>query len=92
MTIDPKRRAKLRSEAQKLDQTVKVGKSGVTPTIVDELKAQVERRGLVKVGLLKSATWEEGKGNIAEELAERTGADLVEVRGNTAVYARRGLR
>ncbi len=86
MTLDNKTRANLRSKATKVDTTIKVGKSGITDTVVEELRNQVKRRGLVKVGLLKSATYEAGKDEIATELATRAGVELVEVRGNTAVY------
>lgn len=86
MTLDSKTRTRLRSEAQKLATTLEVGKSGSTEAIVDELKEQLERHGLVKVGLRRSATHETGRDPVAADLAERAGAELVEVRGNTAVY------
>lgn len=86
MTLDSKDRSRLRSEAQKLRATIEVGKAGVTESVVLELAEQLERQGLVKVGLRRSATFEEGRDPIAADLAARTGAELVEVRGNTAVY------
>lgn len=87
--MDTKTRARLRGEAQALDATLQVGKSGITETLVKELKAQLEGRGLVKVRLLQSSTHDEGKDPVAERLAEESGAELVEVRGNTAVYWKR---
>lgn len=86
MTLDSKTRSRLRSEAQKIQTTIQVGKGGMTQPVVDELKEQLERHGLVKVGLRRSATFETGKDAMAAELAERAGGELVEVRGNTAVY------
>lgn len=86
MTLDSKTRTRLRSEAQKLNTTIEAGKSGVTDAVVSELKEQLERHGLVKVGLRRSATHESGRDPVAADLAARAGAELVEVRGNTAVY------
>ena len=89
MTLDAKTRSNLRSKAQRVETTIQVGKAGVTDHVVEELRQQCTRRGLVKVGLLKSATHEEGKDAVAQGLAEQAGVDLVEVRGNTAVYWKR---
>jgi RNA-binding protein len=86
MTLDSKKRSRLKSEAQKLKTTIEVGKSGLTDAVVAELKEQLERHGLVKVGLRPAATHEPGRDVVANELATRSGGDLVEVRGNTAVY------
>lgn len=88
--MDSKTRARLRSEAQKIGQTLQVGKGGVTESLVDELKDQLERRRLVKVGLNKSATHESSNDSVAAEIATLTSSQLVEVRGNTAVFWKPG--
>ncbi len=75
-----------RAEANTLAVTVHVGKGGLSQATIDELSAQLERRRLVKVRLLKSATYELGDKAQAEALAEATGGILVDVRGHTAVY------
>ena len=74
-----------RAEANQLAVTVHVGKGGIDAT-VDELRAQLEKRRLVKVRLLKSATYETSDKEQAEALAEATGGILVDLRGHTAVY------
>ncbi|HWG89572.1 MAG TPA: YhbY family RNA-binding protein [Candidatus Thermoplasmatota archaeon] len=85
--------AALKAEAQSLDVGMHVGKAGITDTLISELDDQLTRHRVVKVRLLKSAREETGRHDLADELAERTGAILVEVRGNTAVFYRpRGMR
>ncbi len=91
MEMTSKVRARLRSEAQRIETTLRAGKSGITDTLVVELREQLKRRGLVKVGLQPSATADAGRDAVAEELAARAGAMLVEVRGNTAVYFKPGV-
>lgn len=67
--------------AAKLESTVRMGKSGVTAALVEEIKAQVKNKGMVKVKLL--GTRREETKQIAGMLAERCNAELVDVRGNT---------
>lgn len=78
-----------RAEAQSIDITCHVGKNGVNDATIQELAAQLKKRKLVKVRLLKTAT-EGGSENQsqAEKLAEATHSLLIEVRGHTAVFFR----
>ncbi|MUW15149.1 RNA-binding protein [Halorubrum sp. CBA1125] len=75
----------LRKEAHDLDVTVWVGKSGVD-AVVDELADQLDDRKLVKVKFLRAARGGTTTDELADELADATGADLIETRGNTAVF------
>ncbi len=74
-----------RAEANTLPVTVHVGKGGIDATVA-ELQAQLEKRRLVKVRLLKSATYETSDKEQADALAEASGGILVDLRGHTAVY------
>ena len=78
-----------RADAQKLAVTFHVGKNGVNEAAVAELLAQLKKHKLVKARLLPAATGggAEDKGQ-AESLAAAVGAQLIEVRGHTAVYWR----
>ena len=75
----------LRKEAHDLDVTVWVGKSGLE-AVTDELSDQLDDRKLVKVKFLRAARGGTSTDELADELAGRVNADLVETRGNTAVY------
>ena len=70
-----------RSIAGGLEATVRMGKAGVTAALVEEIKGQIKKKGMVKVKLL--GTRREETKQIAGELAERCDAELIEVRGNT---------
>lgn len=83
-----KDRAELRKQAQSLDVTLELGKGGLSPTIVTELKRQLKANPLVKVQIRKSAAVEDTTKSVAESLAAEANATLVEVRGSTAVYTR----
>jgi RNA-binding protein len=75
----------LRAEAHDLDVTVWVGKAGID-AVVDELDDQLGDRRLVKAKFLRSARGGATTEELAEELADQVDADLVETRGNTAVF------
>lgn len=77
-----------RAEATAIEPTIHVGKSGIE-AVAEELRTQLKKRTLVKVKILKSAFMEEEKRKIAEKLADLTNSDLIEVRGNTAVFCRK---
>jgi len=77
----------LRSKAHEADVTVWVGKGGVE-AVVDELDDQLADRDVVKVKFLRSARGGTDTETLAEDLREAVSADLVETRGNTAVYTR----
>lgn len=81
--LDPGKLRECRAKAQRLEATLQVGKAGVTDAVVTELVVQLTERKLVKVKLLKGDTKAD-----ARRLAERAGAELVEVRGRTAVLFR----
>lgn len=70
-----------------LDVTVWVGKNGLDP-VVDELNDQLHERGLVKVKFLRAARSEGEPAALAEELADRTNASVVDTRGHTSVLKR----
>ncbi|MFB6149414.1 MAG: YhbY family RNA-binding protein [Halobacteriales archaeon] len=75
----------LRAKAHDLDVTVWVGKAGVD-SVVAELNDQLGSRELVKVKFLRSARGSRDTAELAESLADRTDSELIETRGNTAVY------
>jgi RNA-binding protein len=71
----------LKGKGTELKATMHVGKDGVTEGVVEELMNQLKTSKLVKVKVLASSA--DQKREMAEELALKTGAMLLEVRGNT---------
>ncbi len=76
-----------KAQATYIASTLHVGKSGID-VVVEELKTQLKNRDIVKVKILKTAFIDTGKKELAEKLARLSNAELIEVRGNTAVYCR----
>lgn len=73
----------LRSKAHHLDPIFQVGKSGVNENMVRQIKDALEARELIKVSVLQNC--EEDKEIVAETLATDTGAEIVQLIGNTIV-------
>ena len=68
---------------------VRLGRSGLTGAITNELRDQLARRAVVKVKATR--VWDDRQTRQAmwEALAEACGATLVQVRGSVAVFWRR---
>lgn len=75
----------LRKEAHDLDVTVWIGKGGIDP-VVEELRAQLDDRRLVKVKFLRAARGGTSTQALARQVADRVDAELIDTRGHTAVY------
>ncbi len=76
---------KLRSRAQLLKATIKVGRAGVTAPFLQALDLELTRLELVKV---KFDEFKEQKKELAPQLAEKTNSLLVTLVGNVAVLYR----
>ncbi len=74
----------LQREIHDLDVTVWVGKSGID-AVTDELADQLDDRNLVKVKFLRAARGHATAEELADDLAEKVNADVVQSRGHTAV-------
>ncbi len=89
----PRLRGKSASRAkaagQSLEATVHIGRGGLTDGNAAEVARQLKGRGLVKVKIARDVADASTRRHLAEELASRAGGDLVEVRGLTALLARR---
>ncbi|ABE52330.1 YhbY family RNA-binding protein [Methanococcoides burtonii] len=86
--MDKERLYKLRSEATNIKPIINVGKGGITDQLIMELKKHIKERHLVKVKVLKSASYEDGIDAIAENLAEATRTTVIDVRGSSVVLYR----
>ena len=84
--LTSKQRAYLRSMANGLDTIFQIGKSGITPEIRDAVDKALEARELIKMNVLDN-TMIAAK-EAAGILADRTGADVVQIIGNRFVLFR----
>lgn len=72
--------------------TVRIGKGGVSAETLNEIARQLEKRGVVKVKILKSALQTEKAKDVSLKIAEKTGSTLIEVRGHTFTLYKRKRR
>ncbi|MEM0231295.1 MAG: YhbY family RNA-binding protein [Candidatus Woesearchaeota archaeon] len=82
---------KLLQEASALPVTMQIGKMGITPGVVSELEKQLEKRGIVKVRILKNYMHELDRFQVAEALATKSGARLLQIKGFVAVYYKKRI-
>lgn len=73
----------LRSQAHHLDPIFQVGKGGINDHMLKSIAEALEVRELLKVSILTNN--DDDKNAVAEELAEGTGAELVQLIGKTVV-------
>ena len=84
--LTSKQNAYLRSMANGLDTIFQIGKSGITPEIRDAVDKALEARELIKMNVLDNTMI--GAKEAAGILADRTGADVVQIIGNRFVLFR----
>ena len=85
--LNSKKRAELRKFANTLDTIFQVGKDGVTDAVADSVGAALKARELIK-GRVQDAS-EYSAREAAAELAERLGAETVQVIGSRFVLYKR---
>lgn len=78
-----KQKRYLRSLAHHLDPVFQVGKGGVNEQLIRHIEEAIEKRELMKVSVLNNN--DEDRKEIGAELAEKTGADLVQVIGSVII-------
>jgi RNA-binding protein len=86
MTLTSKQRAYLGSLATNEVPIFHVGKASLTPEIVEALDAALEKRELIKVGVLKNCL--DDPKEIAGAIAERTHSVVVKIIGKKMIFYR----
>ena len=85
--LTSKQRAYLKSIAQTLDPVYQVGKGGVTKDLSDGVSKYLTAHEIIKIRVLENTL--APSGDIASELAEATGSEVVIVIGSKAVLYRK---
>jgi RNA-binding protein YhbY len=68
--------------------SIRIGKSGVTDTLISEIDAQLNKRGLVKIKMNRGLYERKDIPKVWAQLAEQTSSILVLSRGNVGVLWR----
>jgi len=74
-----------------LDPIVRIGKSGVNPKIIAEMKKHLKKRKIIKVKFLKSSMQEVSVADLAQKVATDCNAIIIKRTGFVVTYAIQGL-
>lgn len=88
--ITTKQRAFLRGLGNALDPVMQIGKDGITDNVLNGVNLLLEARELVKFKMLKNC--DEDTKSLANEIARRVGADVVQVIGNIFILYKKSTR
>lgn len=78
-----KQRAYLKGIAMTVDPIFQIGKSSLTPELLDAVREALEARELIKISVLKNCI--DDPKEIAQVMAERTQSEVVQVIGKKIV-------
>ena len=84
--LSGKQKRFLRAKGSVLDPVVQIGKGGLAATVVDSADCVLNARELIKVRVLQNCAEEPAE--VIAELAEATGAHLVQVIGRNGLLFR----
>lgn len=81
--LKSKQRAYLRKLAQTEDAIFQIGKSGINDNQIGQMIDALEKRELIKINILDTVidNIEDDKNKIADELAQKTNSEVVQVMG-----------
>lgn len=83
MTMTSKQRAYLKSLASVIDPILQIGKSSLTPEYIEAVREAFNTRELIKINVLKNCL--DDPREMAQIIADRTGAQVVQVIGRKIV-------
>ena len=78
-----KQRAYLKGLAMNIDPVLNIGKNSVTPEMITSVTEAIDKRELIKIGVLKNCL--DDPKEIANVIAERSNSQVVQVIGRKIV-------
>ena len=85
--LNSKQRAALRGIASTYDTIFQVGKGGISDTLIAQIEDALRKHELIKLRVLDNSMYSSREA--AEEIAEKTGSDIVQVIGSRFVLFKR---
>ncbi len=85
--LNSKQRAQLRSMANSYEAIFQIGKGGVNDQLIRQVDETLEKRELIKCSVLETAP--QTSREAADQIADATGADVVQVIGRKFVLYRK---
>jgi RNA-binding protein len=71
----------LKASAKTLEPVLRIGKNGITDSLILELKKHLKKKKLIKIKILKSARGMADKKAFVNEIAQKTESELIELIG-----------
>lgn len=81
--------SELKAKAIALEPVVRIGKSGLTDSVIGEIKKHLEKKKMIKVKMLKSFAGARDRKELAEEIAEKTGSSVIHMVGFVVVLLKK---
>lgn len=75
------------AKARQLTPSMQVGKSGITPGLIKELKSQLKAKKLIKIKFMKS--FDEDKKEAAKDIAKKIDGVVIQQIGGVVVFAKK---
>lgn len=85
--LNSKQRAALRGIAGTMDTIFQIGKGGINEALITQVSDALRKRELIKLRVLDNSAYTSREA--ADEIAEKTGADVVQVIGSRFVLFKR---
>ena len=86
MALTSKQRAFLKKKAHELDPLVRIGKDGITDSLIQSILEAIDSRELLKVKILQNC--EKEKNEVLEELSKCSEFEVVRIIGRTIILFR----
>ncbi|AFT67489.1 MAG: ribosome assembly RNA-binding protein YhbY [Cycloclasticus pugetii] len=86
MALSNQQKKKLKAHAHSLKPVVRLGQSGLTSNVLDEIESAITHHELIKVKV--SADDRDDKKAIIQEIADKTASELIQSIGFMAVFYR----
>jgi RNA-binding protein len=87
--MDAKQIKELKAKAKTLDPILRIGKNGITDSLIIEIRKHLKKRNLIKIKILKSAREDIDKKAFVNEIAGKTESELIELIGYVFVLYRK---
>ncbi|MFW6237990.1 MAG: ribosome assembly RNA-binding protein YhbY [Halanaerobiales bacterium] len=85
--LNGKQRSFLRGQGNDLDPVIHIGKNGISEELVEQTDKALDDHELIKVRVLENSLFSTRQA--ADELAEKTNADVIQVIGSVFLLYRR---
>lgn len=69
---------------------IRIGKNGISETIISELKSLINKKSAIKIKLLRNAPIEDKK-TYFQDLENRVGFKIIKIKGNTAIFIKESI-